>query len=321
MSTAASNAVNNTLSTYTYTYQNKLQAKLDKNDDAVWSRDELQNYADSYATATGKKLDVNALMEKYANADGVIDYKSQQQMKSDDALGFNNLQALAEELKKSNSTSSSSSTSSTASSASSSAMTQKAKDAAIQAVKQYTYDYSGKLQPLLDKNDDGVWSKDELQNYANLYNKATGKTLDVDKLMETYGNEDGVIDPTKQAAMKKADALDLTGLKTAYDAATAKPESETPGYVKPYAAYTKDTTIGNRSMKDFSINDLIGTMSSSQKAAFSLKVNQYENMGNLLNTMTGGYSSSAALNIATMSTPSSAASQYTLSSQMLNFTA
>lgn len=320
MSTAVNNSLNNAVNNYTYSYQGKLQAKLDKNDDANWSKDELQAYANAYEGATGKKLDVDSLMEKYANENGVIDYKSQQKMQTDDALGFNNLQKLLDEAKTTNASSSSSTSTSTATSATSEAEKKAAKEVAIEAVKRFTYDYSGKLQPLLDKNDDGVWGKDELQNYADLYNKATGKTLDVDKLIEKYG-KDGAIDPTGQAAMKKADALDLSSLKVAYDAATAKPETENNGYVKPYAAYTKDTTIGNRSMKDFSINDLIGSMSPEKKMAFSLKVNQYENMGNLLNTMTGGYSSSAALNIATMSTPSSAASQYTLSSQMLNFTA
>lgn len=331
MSAAVNSALNQTLSTYTYSYQNKLRAKLDKDDNAVWSRDELQNYADAYADATGKTLDVNKLMEQYANEAGVIDYDAQQKMQSDDALGFSNLKAA---LDKSKETDKSTSSSSSSSSSATEGMTKSAKDAAIQAVRQFSYEYSGKLQPLLDKNDDGVWGKDELQKYADLYSKATGKTLDVDKLMETYGNEDGVIDPSGQASMKKADALDLAGLKSAYDVATAKPEST--GYVKPYEAYTEDTTIRGKSTGGFSLNDLLGSMSSSSKAAFSLKVNRYENMGNMLSQMTGGYSSSSSFNLLSMSTVRSAASTYTqtnslgssssslysaMSGQLLNFTA
>ncbi len=282
MSIANSTVVTN----YTYTYQKKLQPKLDSNDDAVWSKDELQKYADEYNKATGTKLDVDNLMTKYANADGVIDYKSQQNMKSDDALGLNKLQELVTAAQ-TPTPSTSGTTGSTGSTSTSKAMTQDKKFAIYDAVNAFSYEYGGKLQPLLDKNSDGMWNKDELTSYAAALNKATGTKLDVDALITKYGNADGNIDPKNQTAMKDSDALKLSALKSAYESARTTPAVSLTNK-EPTSSYKSQAS----GQKDFSVQDLLGSMSSSGKMSFSTGINRLDNQSALLNSFNMSSSSS-----------------------------
>ncbi len=284
-------SVNGVLNTYTYSYGNTTRAKLDTDNNAAWTEDELRSYADAYKSATGKELDVDALMEKYAKTltyeDGTtvygIDVKSQEQMMKDDALGFSVLKSAA-----ASSSSTSSSTSknpiSTSDNGPSSMTVYDRKYAAMDAVESFTYAYNGKLQPLLDKNADGVWSREEIGNYADAFSKATGQTLNVDEIFEKYANEDGVIDPLGQEKMKKDDALHLDDLLDVYfDAVTI----EEPTYNDAKSTLSEKDSSAN------SLQDLLGAMSPAGKASYSLAINKYTMQGNLLSMMTGSLGMSA----------------------------
>lgn len=257
-------AVNNTINNYTYTYQSKLQPKLDKNDDSLWSRSEVQSYADSYKKATGVTLDVDKIMSTYGNDDGYIDVKGQDQIKKDDALGLSKLLNTA------------AGTSSSAGTSAASSMTTTQKQAISSAVENYTYTAYGKLQPKLDKNDDGRWSKSELTNYANAYKKATGETLDVDAIMKKYAGPSGYIDPKNQAAMKADDALGLSKLESLLVEAAKEPAS---------SAASKTN--------DFSLEELLKTMSPANKMYFSNMLQKTETMSNLLNGFNSSYNSNS----------------------------
>jgi hypothetical protein len=247
-----------------------MRGTLDKDDSASWDREELQNYATAYNQATGKTLDVDALMEKYAGADGTIDYANQNKMLEDDALGFSVLKKLQSEQAAASSGTDSTSNSNEIITA---YTAQKRKYAAFDAVRNFTYAYNGQLQPLLDKNNDGLWSEGELNNYAEAYNKATGRELDVAAILEKYGNGSGAIDPTNQALMKKDDALQLKNLAQAYATAVSTPE---PTYND---AKTESSEKGETS---YSLADLMGSMSPAGKAAYAMNINKYTSMGNML---------------------------------------
>lgn len=308
--------VNSVINSYTYTYNNQLRPKLDKDNDGTWNKSELQNYADAYKKATSKTLDVDKLIEKYGNEDGVIDAKGQDKMWKDDALGFSVLQGAASST--SSTTSSTSTTGTTSTTAASMSLEKKA--AIYDAVRAFTFDYSGKLQPVLDKDKDGMWSREELQNYANAYKKATGNVLDVDKLMEQYGNENGYIDPTNQAKMKSADALGLSALKTAFDKANAAP---TVTYNDAKAASSKKTG-------SYSLEELLNTMSPSGKAYFSVMTNKLNSQSALLDNFTATSTSSGSFDMLNLLSSRNTLQMYkamgsgalssAMSGQLMNFT-
>ncbi|MCL2033576.1 MAG: hypothetical protein FWG94_02465 [Oscillospiraceae bacterium] len=274
-------SINGALSQYTYTYQNQMRGSLDKNDDAAWDRSELQAYADAYKKATGTGLDVDKLMEKYANEDGMIDYATQQQMYKDDALGFSKLSSAA------NSTSDAGETSGAASSAPTGAMTQTQRDATLEAVHRFTYSYGKELRPKLDMDDDGLWSRDELSEYARLFERSTGQKLDVDAIIEKYGNDDGFIDPLNQAKVLKDDALKLSALKSAFD------EVSNVNYYSPNPVTSNSVSQERRQSGGVSMQDLLEGMSSSSKMRFSVMIQNMESQQNMLNEFmwTGGNAS------------------------------
>ncbi len=292
-------SVNGVLNTYTYSYGSTTRAKLDKDDNAAWTEDELREYANAYKEATGKELDVDALMEKYATTikyeDGSSVYgissKAQEQMMNDDALGFSVLKAAASASESSSSSTSKNPISTTDNGPSSMTIYDR-KYAAMDAVESFTYAYNGKLQPLLDKNADGVWSREEIGNFADAFSKATGKTLNIDEIFEKYANEDGVIDPLGQEKMKKDDALHLDELLNVYfDAVTI----EEPTYNDAKSTLKESDTAS-------SLQDLLGSMSAAGKASYSLAINKYTMQGNLLSMITGslGMSTSGSSNILNM---------------------
>lgn len=285
-------SVNSVLSDYTYTYKDQVRAKFDKNDDAVWDKSELNQYAEAYKSATGKSLDVDKLMETYGNDKGVIDYDGQQKMQSADALGFSVLKSAASQSSSASSSSSTgSSTGSTVGSASKPiTMTQDQRATIYSAVGNYTYEYGGELQPLLDQNNDGMWSKDELSEYASAFKKATGRELNVDAIIEKYGNEDGEIDPKNQAQIQKDDALGLSTLKATYDSAVQEAEKS---YYAPNPV-TKDTTNQGKAASSTSMSDLLQGMSSSGKMYFSRAIQSMESTQNMLNSFLGASGSSSS---------------------------
>ena len=239
-------AVNSTLPNYTYTYQNKLQPKLDKDDDARWSKSEVQSYADSYKRATGQKLDVDKIMEKYAGEDGYIQASDWAKVRDDDALGFSKLTAAK------NSTASTSGTTTNS-------------NVDMSALSGFTYTSQSKLQPNLDKNHDGYWDKDEVTKFAEAYKKATGSGLDVDKIMEKYAGEDGKIGYAGQTQIRRDDAFGLSKLTT------TTVEVKNP---------SKSTA------KEVNLTDLMNSMSSAKKASFSNMIQKYETMSSLLQNFT-----------------------------------
>lgn len=312
------------INNYTYNYNNKVQPKLDKNDDAVWDKTELTNYATAYKKATGTTLDVDKLMEKYANKDGVIDYENQQKIQKDDALGLNKLTNTSASTA---ATSASSTSAATSAASKSSTMTQQKKFDIYDAVNSFSYEYNNKLEPLLDKNDDGMWNREELTNYATAFNKATGEKLDVDALITKYGNEDGAIDPKNQAKIRDNDALKLSTLKTSYDTARATATTAAVTNKEP----TKYTAGKNTS--DYSVEDLLGSMSSSGKMFFATNINKLDNVSAMLSNFDSSFGSSSSdmfnlisstnsLNMyKSMASSGNAQSLYSaMSGQLMNFT-
>jgi len=261
-------SINGALSQYTYSYQNQMRVNLDKNDDAFWDKSELQAYADAYQKATGTALDVNKLIEKYGNEDGLIDYAAQQQMYKDDALGFSKL---------SSGTSGVGSSSGAGGSTAAPAMPQAQREAAFEAVNRFTFQYGNSLRPRLDKDDDGLWSRDELNDYARVFERATGQKLDVDALIKQYGNEDGFIDPTNQGRMVKDDALGLSALKSAFDRAS------NVNYYAPNPVTSNTASPDRRPSGGVSMQDLLEGMSSSSKMRFSVMIQNMESQQNMLN--------------------------------------
>lgn len=98
-------SVNSALNDYTYGSGNTIRPKIDKNDDGSWSKAEVKNFAGAYEKATGNKIDIDKLFEKYdVNKTGQLDFKAQESVYKDDAL---NLKALAKSSTSSSSTTSS----------------------------------------------------------------------------------------------------------------------------------------------------------------------------------------------------------------------
>ncbi|MDR1194544.1 MAG: hypothetical protein LBK98_10360 [Peptococcaceae bacterium] len=86
-------------------------------------------------------------------------------------------------------------------------------------VANYTYTYQNKLRPRLDKDDNGYLGKAEISNYASAYQKTTGQTLDVDKIMSTYDEDgDDRLSYREQDQMNLADALGMDNLAKAWAA-------------------------------------------------------------------------------------------------------
>lgn len=179
------------------------------------------------------------------------------------------------------------------------------------AMSNYTYSYANKLQPKLDKNDDGKWSHTEVQNYADSYKKATGATLDVDKIMSTYADEDGYISATGQTAIQKDDALGLSKLT----------ETSTSS--------TKTSSSSSSSSSALNLNDLLDSMSASGKARFSLAIQKSDSMSQMLESFTSTFSNSNGMfdlisqrNVANLYSAqmrySSSANYQNMSSQLLS---
>ena len=288
-------AINSTVSTYTYTYQNQMRANLDKDDDGLWSRSEVQNYADSYEKATGTALDVDNIMSTYGNTNGYISYSSQNQMAADDTLGLSKLSALYQSSLSSSSTGSSSSSTSTSTSASASSTTSSSTKAAINStVSKYTYEYLGSLRPKLDKDADGVWSREELQNYADSYQKATGTALDVDKILEKYGNGNDYISYDGQSQAIKADALGLSTLKSLHTQANAK--ATTDSTTSSSSTSSSSSSGTSDSSKDYDLSSMLESMSTSGKMSFVKFMNQSESISSLISNMMS-YSSSSSIDM------------------------
>lgn|GEM_PF-2004947 len=289
-------AINSTVSTYTYTYQNQMRANLDKDDDGLWSRSEVQNYADSYEKATGTALDVDNIMSTYGNTNGYISYSSQNQMAADDTLGLSKLSALYQSSLSSSTTGSSSSSTSSSSSSSStstsSTISSSTKAAINSTVSKYTYEYLGSLRPKLDKDADGVWSRDELQNYADSYKKATGTALDVDKILEKYGNGNDYISYDGQNQAIKAGALGLSTLKSLHTQANAKTTTDST----TSSSSTSSSSGTSNSSKDYDLSSMLESMSTSGKMSFVKFMNQSESISSLISNMMS-YSSSSSIDM------------------------
>lgn len=159
-------------------------------------------------------------------------------------------------------------------------------------ISQYTYGTQRSLQPKLDKDDDGRWSKSELNNYAKAYNKATGESLDVDKLLEQYGDENGYIQADSQAQMRKDDALGLSKLSDAAGKVTTE-------------------GLQQQATPSLNLSDLMESMSESGKMGFARVVRQAESMSALLQGFgSGGQSSDGMFGLSSTLSQSNAAKLY-----------
>lgn len=139
------------------------------------------------------------------------------------------------------------------------------KDAINQLVKNYTSTSKGVFQPKLDKNSDSVWDSNELQNYASALKKATGRELDVDAIIEEYGNADGKVDSSGQTRINADDALQLSGLQSDWIKVNTNTSSSTSSTSK-----TSETS------------DLFDSMSISKKTSFSRVMNRAETQQQLI---------------------------------------
>lgn len=246
-------AMSNTISNYTYTYKGQMRASLDKDDDAQWNRSEVQAFADSYEKATGTAINVDKIMETYAGANGKIDVANQEKILKDDVLGLSKLKTTSADTGTTTSTAKAGSV-----------------NDILSVINTYTNRSKNYLSLQLDKDGDAQWSRKEVEDYATAYNKATGKIIDVDKIMEKYADDNGKISTASQKKIATADALGLGNVKSAYEGL----------YVNP-ATSTVDTSASSKN-SSLNLTDLMATMSSAKKASFSVAVNKADNMSALL---------------------------------------
>jgi len=82
-------AIGSVLSGNQASYVSRLYRGIDRNYDNAYSKQEVQNFADSYAESTGSALDVDAIFEKYdADQDGAFSNVEYKAVMENDALGM-----------------------------------------------------------------------------------------------------------------------------------------------------------------------------------------------------------------------------------------
>lgn len=256
--------VNNVLSNYTYSYAGTNRPNLDKDSDGYWSRTEVDNYAADYKSATGEDLDVGAIFEKYdENGDGRLGYNEYKGVISNDALDIGTLTSMKEKGETSAVKPEADKTTSSTS-----------KMSAGNVLSKYTYSYLGTNRPNLDKDSDGYWSKEEVNNYAADYKAATGKELDVESIFSKYDADgDGRLGYNEYNQIISSDALDintLSSMKAAEDLAAAEEEA---------AAKKEEETSSATS------SDWLTSLSANQKMAFVRATWKAETASNFLNAM------------------------------------
>lgn len=151
----------------------------------------------------------------------------------------------------------------------------------------YTYNYASRLQPKLVKDDDGRWSKAEVQNYTSSYKKATGNTLDTDKLITTYDTDkDGYLGAKEQDAVNKADALGLSKLLQA------------------------KTTEAKAPAKEINLADLMATMSPAGKMSFSNAIQRSEASAKMIDNFMTSNANGSVTNLFSVLSQKNAAQMY-----------
>lgn len=89
--------INNVVNKYAYTNSKTGQARvnLDTSADGVWSEKEVERYAADYEQATGKKVDVKAVFDRYdSDKSGTLDYSEYDAAIAEDALGIGQLMEM-----------------------------------------------------------------------------------------------------------------------------------------------------------------------------------------------------------------------------------
>ena len=77
-------------------------------------------------------------------------------------------------------------------------------------VANYTFNYKSEMRPILDRNADGNWSKEEVTNYAADFKAATSESIDVDAVFKKYDvNNDNSLEFSEY---EKATADDAFGM-------------------------------------------------------------------------------------------------------------
>lgn len=160
----------------------------------------------------------------------------------------------------------------------------------------YSYGYQNKLRPNLDKNDDAVWSKSEVNNFARDYEKSTGSKLDVDKLFESYDKDtDGVLGASEIESVYADDALGLSALTVQnQDGDKLTLSAESKDWMSSMSGKQWSSLL-SASFKSEQASSLIGNMLPSNNSLFSLSyaITQYgaaqslSSASSLLSNLTG----------------------------------
>ena len=139
-------------------------------------------------------------------------------------------------------------------------------------ISNYSYGYKNNLRPNLDKNSDSVWSAQEVQRFANDYEKSTGSTIDVDKLFESYdSNADGVMGASEIDSIYSDDALGLNALTTTEtdDGDTLQLSDAAANWMENISDKDLYTMLGQSFQADMA-SSLINTMMPASNSMFTL---------------------------------------------------
>jgi len=84
-------------------------------------------------------------------------------------------------------------------------------------VANYTFNYKSEMRPILDKNADGNWSKEEVTNYATDFKAATSESIDVDAVFKKYDvNSDNSLEYSEYEKATADDAFGMSVLSKKY---------------------------------------------------------------------------------------------------------
>ncbi len=84
-------------------------------------------------------------------------------------------------------------------------------------VANYTFNYKSEMRPILDKNADGNWSREEVTNYAADYKAATSESIDVDAIFNKYDvNSDNSLEYSEYEKATADDAFGMSVLSKKY---------------------------------------------------------------------------------------------------------
>lgn len=167
----------------------------------------------------------------------------------------------------------------------------------------YTYSSGSTARPDLDTNRDGVWSKQEVSNYASDYEEATGVSIDVDGIFKEYdADESGTLTYSEYNSAISDDAL---GMELAQDLIAAEEETD---------ATSSEST---------ELSEWLSTLTDTQKISLTQSTHWAETTSSLISSMFGSDddSSNSLTSILNAVTQYSNAKLYTSSQYIDSLTA